>query len=111
MPLNIDAEFIRRTLIRLVQTNSINPILDAESPGEGEVARFIAATLAEIGLESQTSEPQPGRVSVIGTLRGTGGGRSLMLNAHIDTVGVEGMTIRFRRPSPRAGCSAAAPSI
>ena len=86
---NIDAEFIHRTLVRLVQTNSINPLLDPASPGEGEVARFIAATLDEIGLESQTSEPEPGRVSVTGTLRGTGGGRSLMLNAHIDTVGVD----------------------
>ncbi len=92
---NIDAEFIHRILVRLVQTNSINPLLDPESPGEGEVARFIAATLNEIGLESQTSEPEPGRVSVIGTLRGAGGGRSLMLNAHIDTVGVDGMTDPF----------------
>ncbi len=95
MSLNIDADFIRGILVRLVQTNSINPILDPKSPGEGEVASFIAGALGEIGLESQTSEPEPGRVSVIGTLRGTGGGRSLMLNAHIDTVGVEGMADPF----------------
>ncbi len=95
MPLQIDAEFIRRTLVRLVQTNSVNPILDPDIPGEGDVARFIAATLDELGLDSQTSEPEPGRVSVIGTLPGSGGGRSLMLNAHIDTVGVDGMADPF----------------
>ncbi len=95
MPLDIDAEFIRQTLVRLVQTNSVNPILDPDSPGEGDIARFIAATLDELGLDSQMSEPESGRVSVIGTLPGSGGGRSLMLNAHIDTVGVDGMADPF----------------
>jgi acetylornithine deacetylase len=36
---------------------------------------------------------KPGRINVVGTLKGSGGGRSLLLNAHMDTVGVEGMTI------------------
>jgi acetylornithine deacetylase len=48
-----------------------------------------------MGLEVRTLEPEPGRISVLGTLRGTGGGKSLMLNAHYDTVGVEGMEEAF----------------
>src|SRR5207237_3809647 len=40
-------------------------------------------------------EPEPGRPSVVGVLRGSGGGRSLMLNAHLDTVGVAGMADPF----------------
>jgi acetylornithine deacetylase len=73
----------------------VNPILDPESPGEGEVAHLIADTLDALGLETETPEPEPGRVSVLGTMAGGGGGKSLMLNAHIDTVGVEGMRDPF----------------
>jgi acetylornithine deacetylase len=35
---------------------------------------------------------RPDLNSVIGIARGTGGGRSLLLNGHIDTVGVTGMS-------------------
>ncbi|HWK89127.1 MAG TPA: M20/M25/M40 family metallo-hydrolase, partial [Longimicrobium sp.] len=40
-------------------------------------------------------EPAPGRVSVVGRLRGAGGGPALLLYAHHDTVGVEGMPDAF----------------
>ena len=43
----------------------------------------------------QLPEAAPGRVSVVGRLAGEGGGRSLMLYAHLDTVGVEGMEAPF----------------
>jgi acetylornithine deacetylase len=95
VPPDIDADFARDTLIRLVQTNSVNPILDADSPGEGEVAAVIAEILADLGLETRRLEPVPGRVSVIGTRPGAAAGRALMLNAHIDTVGVDGMADPF----------------
>jgi acetylornithine deacetylase len=36
-----------------------------------------------------------GRPSVVGVARGSGGGRSLLLNAHQDTVGTAGMTAPF----------------
>lgn len=40
-------------------------------------------------------EDRDGRPSVLGRLAGAGGGRSLMLNGHLDTVGVEGMEAPF----------------
>jgi acetylornithine deacetylase/succinyl-diaminopimelate desuccinylase-like protein len=43
--------------------------------------------LHDAGLPTEIDEPAPGRPSVIATAAGTGGGRSLMLNAHLDTVG------------------------
>ncbi len=95
MSIVVDAEFIEATLVRLVQINSVNPILDPASPGEGEIAKLTAVALNDVGLDTQTFEPEEGRVSVLGTLHGAGGGRSLMLNAHIDTVGVEGMADPF----------------
>src|SRR5438105_15335124 len=85
-------------LQQLVSINSINPDLVADGPGEGEIAGFVADWLTKAGLEVEIDEPQPGRPSVIGTVRGSGGGRSLLLNAHMDTVGVVGME-RPQQPS------------
>ena len=76
---------------QLVAINSINPDLVPGSAGEGEIARFVASWLERAGLDVTVQEVVPGRLNVIGMARGTGGGRSLMLNAHLDTVGVEGM--------------------
>ena len=82
---------ITNLLQQLVAINSINPDLVADGAGEGEIARFVANWLTRAGLEVEIDEPRPGRPNVIGIARGTGGGRSLILNAHMDTVGVAGM--------------------
>jgi len=82
---------ITNLLQQLVAINSINPDLVADGAGEGEIARFVANWLTWAGLEVEIDEPRPGRPNVIGIARGTGGGRSLILNAHMDTVGVAGM--------------------
>ena len=90
--MQVDRSDLIRTLSDLVRINSINPVLVSGAPGEGEIARYVATWLADAGLEILVDEPEPGRPSVAARLPGTGGGRSLMLNAHMDTVGVEGMT-------------------
>ena len=91
----------------LVRIDSVNPALIAGAAGEREVAGFVAEWLAEAGLEVEVVEPVPGRPSVIATARGTGGGRALLLNAHLDTVGTEAMDAPFHahvegRPALRA---------
>jgi acetylornithine deacetylase len=93
--LPIDARDVRETLVRLIEIDSINPTLVPGARGERSICEFIAAWLAEAGVEAQICEPLPGRASVLGRLRGAGGGRSLMLNGHIDTVGVTGMAEPF----------------
>lgn len=93
--MRIDRDYVRETLVRLVQIDSVNPTLVPGAPGEREIAQFIQASLAAMNLTTASFEPQPGRFSVIGTLAGSGGGRSLMLNAHCDTVGVTGMAEPF----------------
>ena len=80
---------------RLVEIESINPDIVAGGSGEGGVARFVAEWCERAGLETTISEPAPGRPNVIAVARGSGGGRSLILNAHMDTVGVAGMTDPF----------------
>jgi acetylornithine deacetylase len=94
-PLVIDEEYTVRACSDLVRINSVNPLLVAGAPGEGEIGEYTADALSSLGLEVRTHEPEPGRVSVTGRLRGSGAGRSLMLNAHYDTVGVEGMAEPF----------------
>ena len=69
----------------------MNPTLVPGGAGEAEIARFVAEWLERAGLEVSLEEVAPGRSNVIGVVRGTGGGRSLLLNAHTDTVGVAGM--------------------
>ena len=80
---------------RLVEIESINPDIVAGGSGEGAVGRFVAEWCESAGLETTLSEPAPGRPNVIAVARGSGGGRSLILNAHMDTVGVAGMSDPF----------------
>src|SRR5215208_6350035 len=75
----------------LVSINSINPDLVPGSPGEAEIAHYIAGWLERAGLEVQLVESVSGRPERRGIARGTGGGKTLLLNGHMDTVGVAGM--------------------
>ncbi len=75
----------------LVAIDSANPALIAGAAGEAEIAKFVAAWSERAGLEVEVVEPVAGRPSVIATARGTGDGRRLLLNAHLDTVGFAGM--------------------
>ena len=80
---------------RLVEIESVNPDLVPSGSGEVAIAAYVATWLREIGLEVSVVDARPGRPSVVGVLRGSGGGRSLMLNAHMDTVGAGGMATPF----------------
>jgi acetylornithine deacetylase len=82
-------------LEEFVRINSVNPMLEANTPGETQLAEFVRDWCDSRNLETQWIEPVKGRPSVIAIARGRGGGRSLMLNAHLDTVGVTGMTDPF----------------
>jgi acetylornithine deacetylase len=76
----------------LVAIDSTNPDLVPGGAGEVEIARFVAKWLESVGLEVELRELGPGRANVIAVARGSGGGRTLMLNAHMDVVGAGGMT-------------------
>lgn len=75
----------------LVRIDSVNPDLQPGAGGEGEIGVFVADWFRSNGIETEVQEAAPGRNNVIGIVRGAGGGRSLMLNAHMDTVGRGGM--------------------
>jgi acetylornithine deacetylase len=71
---------------QLIAIPSVNPAFDPDSPGEAQIAAFVEQELEGMGLQPRRFESAPGRTSVVGTLRGRGHGRSLMLYAHYDTV-------------------------
>ncbi len=79
-------------LAQLVAVDSINPDLVPGAAGEGAIAELVAAWLAARGVDVSLHEMAPGRPSVVGVARGRGSGKALLLNGHLDTVGVEGMT-------------------
>ncbi len=66
---------------QLVSFPTVNP------PGdEGVGQRWVAELLREWDLEVDVFDVFPNRPNVVGILKGTGGGRSLILNGHIDVV-------------------------
>jgi acetylornithine deacetylase len=78
-------------LEQLVAIDSVNPTLVDGAAGEAEIARFVAEWLDRRGLEVELEELAPKRANVVARAPGSGGGRSLILNAHMDTVALGGM--------------------
>src|SRR5436190_21246346 len=83
---------VGQLLSELVAIDSVNPSLIDGGAGETEIAAFVARWAREQGLEADVLEATPGRPSVIVRARGAGGGGTLLLCGHLDTVNVEGMT-------------------
>lgn len=86
-----DADRLTELLSALVRTDSVNPSLDPAGAGEADVAALLADEGRDLGMDVDLVDAGPARTSVIATLRGSGGGPSLMLNGHIDTVSLAGM--------------------
>jgi acetylornithine deacetylase/succinyl-diaminopimelate desuccinylase-like protein len=71
----------------MVRIDSSSPDMGSvHGPGETKLAKFIAKWLQDHAIETHWIETTPGRPSVVGIVRGSGGGKSLMLNGHTDTV-------------------------
>lgn len=94
-------------LQELIRKPSVNAYFDEEEcfKGEGEAQKYLKSYLEDMGMETKFQYPdaeelkeyegKPGyykdhqfenRPNLIGTLKGTGGGPSLLLSGHIDVV-------------------------
>lgn len=82
-------------LSRLVGTESVNPSLVPGAAGEARIATLVSEWLSAAGLEVHVQDAAEGRPNVVARLSGRGRGHSLMLNAHVDTVGTAGMEDPF----------------
>ncbi|RIJ54975.1 M20/M25/M40 family metallo-hydrolase [Clavibacter phaseoli] len=70
----------------LIRIDSTNPDLVTGAAGETAVAAHVAAWLRARGFDVRVLEDVPGRPTVLATARGTGGGRTILLDGHLDTV-------------------------
>jgi len=90
------------TLAALVAIDSVNPACDG-GPGEAGVADFVRRFFAHHGIKTITQPVLPGRDNVVAILAGRDRSRRVVLEAHMDTVGVAGMTIPPWEPVIRDG--------
>jgi acetylornithine deacetylase/succinyl-diaminopimelate desuccinylase-like protein len=74
----IDRDRLVSLAIRLVSIPSF-------TGSEQACAEAVREVLEEMGLHVQWQQVEDGRANVLGTWAGTGGGRSLMFNGHLDT--------------------------
>jgi len=74
--------------VRIPSVNPTYPGIDQEaaSGGETRVNEFCKPLMEGVGLETDLWEAEAGRANLAGTLRGAGGGRSLLFNGHVDVV-------------------------
>ncbi len=80
------------TLAELIRINSVNSAYEG-GPGEGEIAAWVRRFFEERRIEVWEQEVFPGRPNVIARLPGRDSSRRVILEAHMDTVSVKGMTI------------------
>jgi acetylornithine deacetylase len=95
------------TLSRAVRIESVNPkypgqVYEEVVGGEGEVSKLVAGVYRSLGCEVDLFAVEPGRENAVGVLKGTGGGRSLIYNGHVDVV-PPGDPANWRSGSPFSG--------
>jgi acetylornithine deacetylase/succinyl-diaminopimelate desuccinylase family protein len=83
---------VSQTLADLVRINSINSSYEG-GPGEREIASWIRRFFEARRIEVWEQEVFPHRPNVIARLPGRDASRCVILEAHTDTVSVQGMTI------------------
>ena len=96
------------TLADLIRINSINAFYD-DGPGEAEIARYVETFFANRGIETwrqrviDANGAIEARSNVIARLPGVDSSQRIVLEAHMDTVSVQGMTIPPFEPREDGG--------
>ncbi|MEO3777677.1 M20/M25/M40 family metallo-hydrolase [Micromonospora sp. B11E3] len=73
-----------RDLLRIDTTNTGD---NETSAGERAAAEYVAAKLAEVGVDAEILESAPGRANVVARIPGTDPGRdALLVHGHLDVV-------------------------
>src|SRR5205085_5352618 len=89
----LSSDSVVRILQSLVQTQSVNPGVYEEA-----MAKRVVEWLEPTGAELTFVESLPGRHSVAAVLKGSGGGPTLVLNGHMDTVAIDDPSLWDEEP-------------
>ncbi len=96
------------TLADLIRINSVNAFYE-DGPGESELSHYVERFFADRGIETWRQDAIdatgaiPARSNVIARLPGRNSNRRILLEAHMDTVSVQGMAIPPFEPSVQNG--------
>jgi acetylornithine deacetylase/succinyl-diaminopimelate desuccinylase family protein len=80
----------------LISIPSVNPMgRDVSGPEffEGRLTEYLVQHLSRLGVPYEVIETVPGRANVLARLESPGATKTVLLDAHQDTVPVDGMTI------------------
>jgi acetylornithine deacetylase/succinyl-diaminopimelate desuccinylase family protein len=83
-------EEIVKAVQSIVRIESVNPTFPGPCfgnvGGEGEVSRYLGKLCRDMTSDIQIFGKERGRENLVAVVNGQGGGRSLMLNGHVDVV-------------------------
>lgn len=99
----MDATSILRDLIALPSVNPMGRPVSGPEFFEGRVTEYLREFFGQLGVAWQEIEVAPGRANVIARYDSPGSRETVLLDAHQDTVPVDGMTIEPFNPVVRDG--------
>jgi acetylornithine deacetylase/succinyl-diaminopimelate desuccinylase-like protein len=79
----VDGEWMARRTLEMVEIKSV-------TMDEAQMCLYYADALRSLGLAVDMREVTPGRYNLYARIPGTGGGPTLALNGHVDTVPIHG---------------------
>ena len=82
-------------LTELVNINSVNPDLSSEGQEEREIAEYVSRHFDQLGIPTQVHTIHGDRCNTTAFLKGANPEKILLMNGHLDTVGIEGMNDPF----------------
>ncbi len=100
---SLDARELLKTLIALPSVNPMGRDVSGPEFFEGRVSDFLERFFQQLGVPYQRWEVAPGRANLLALHAPAGARRTILLDAHQDTVPVDGMTIEPFTPVERDG--------
>ena len=86
----LDSKLVERILAEVREDEIVSmasDVINIPSPTgeELQMAQYMQSTLQKIGLDITWQEVEESRANVVGRWKGTGAGKNLMFNGHMDT--------------------------
>lgn len=88
VPAGLDRAAATQLLTELIEIGSVNPAYDPDSAGENAVGDAVGELASCFGATVSTTEVVDGRRNILARLASRTGEKSLLIEAHLDTVGL-----------------------